>query len=413
MKVALFLKRGLESESGGTYSFEKDLLISLTQFKNNTQHIFFVFGWQQEPPAEIMSSQSIRYIYLFSPAHISRKIYHKISKIELVKKLKFLGNKIFNPRLEEENIIKILQKNEIDIIWNWGLNCPVYKMPYITTVWDLQHRLQPYFPEISLKWNEEESFYRETLSRASYVITGTKVGKAEIETFYQVPSERIKVLPFATPTFSLKSHFQEKKDFLDKYNLPDSIIGKYLFYPASFLTHKNHANLLLSLRFLKDDLNLEFPVFFAGSDQGNLPYIMELSDDLGLKAQTFFLGFIPQEDLISFYRYAFALTFVSLHGPDNLPPLEAFALGCPVVASNVSGAEEQLGEAALLINAKDPKQIAFALKSLMYDSGLRQTLIQRGLARATQWTGQDYIQGVCSILDEFSEIRRCWGTYKF
>jgi glycosyltransferase involved in cell wall biosynthesis len=413
MRVALFLKRGLETDAGGTYSFERDLLIALNQFESNSQHTFFVFGWSKEAPREILNSQRIKYIYFLSLAHSTRKIYHKIPKIGISKKLRSIGKKVFDLKFEENNILKTLQKNEIDITWNWGVNCPVHDIPYITTVWDLQHRLQPYFPEIAPKWDEEESFYRETLGKASYIITGTNVGKAEVENFYQVPSNRIKVLPFATPHFSLNAQFKEKSEIFLKYNLSTFIADEYLFYPASFLTHKNHANLLLSVKYLKDEFDINFSIVFGGADYGNLEYIMSLSDKLGLENQTFFLGFIPQEDLASFYRHAFALTFVSLHGPDNLPPLEAFAIGCPVVASNVSGAEEQLGDAALLVNAKDPKQIALAIKSLVDDRNLRQMLIQRGLSRALQWTGQDYIEGICSILDEFASIRRCWGSYKF
>ena len=40
---------------------------------------------------------------------------------------------------------------------------------------------------------------------------------------------------------------------------------------------------------------------------------------------------------------------MSLFGPENLPPLEAMALGCPVVAADVPGAREQLGDAALRV----------------------------------------------------------------
>ncbi|MFM6269445.1 MAG: glycosyltransferase, partial [Dolichospermum sp.] len=56
--------------------------------------------------------------------------------------------------------------------------------------------------------------------------------------------------------------------------------------------------------------------------------------------------------MTSLYINAFSLAFMSFFGPDNLPPLEAMALGCPVIASKVSGSEEQLGNNALLVNPK-------------------------------------------------------------
>jgi glycosyltransferase involved in cell wall biosynthesis len=131
---------------------------------------------------------------------------------------------------------------------------------------------------------------------------------------------------------------------------------------------------------------------------------------LGLSDHVRFLGFVSQDDLVSLYRHALALTYVSFFGPENLPPLEAFALGCPVIASNVAGAHEQLGDAALLVDPKSPAEIAEAIKAVYENTSLRELLVRRGLARACRWTGGDFVRGVFSLLDEFVPIRRCWGT---
>jgi glycosyltransferase involved in cell wall biosynthesis len=117
---------------------------------------------------------------------------------------------------------------------------------------------------------------------------------------------------------------------------------------------------------------------------------------------------VPQEDLCSLYRNAFALTYVTFSGPSNLPPIEAFALGCPVIASKILGVEEQLGDAALLVDPKQPEEIAFAIKLLWDDHSLRQSLVERGFARASKWTCEDYVKSIFLLLDEFVPIRRCW-----
>jgi glycosyltransferase involved in cell wall biosynthesis len=183
-----------------------------------------------------------------------------------------------------------------------------------------------------------------------------------------------------------------------------------LFYPAQFWAHKNHVNLLLAVHKLREDYGLTFPVVFVGSDKGNVNYVKKWVEDLGLDRQVHFLGFVPQADLIALYRNAFALTYLTFFGPENLPPLEAFALKCPVIASDVSGAREQLRDAALLVDPADPAACAQAIKSLHDDSQLRIALIERGLNRASGWTGRDFVRGVFSIFDEFEAIRRCWGS---
>jgi glycosyltransferase involved in cell wall biosynthesis len=293
----------------------------------------------------------------------------------------------------------------VEMMWNLTpITCITMEIPYITVVWDLQHRLQPYFPEVSGPWSWRESTFADLIRRASVVIAGTEAGKAEIEYFYQVPANRVKILPHPTPRFALDAPSGDGTEILDKYSIPEG----YLFYPAQFWSHKNHAGLLLAAQLLRDKYNLVFPLVFVGSDRGNYKHIRELADALELTAQVYFLGFVPEEDLISLYRKAFALTYVTFFGPENLPPLEAFALGCPVIASNVDGAEEQLGDAAVLVDPKDPRQIACAVKAIHEDVTWRQTLIRRGLKRAQRFTGEDFVNGILSVLDDFETVRRCW-----
>jgi glycosyltransferase involved in cell wall biosynthesis len=117
---------------------------------------------------------------------------------------------------------------------------------------------------------------------------------------------------------------------------------------------------------------------------------------------------VPVEDLVALYRGAFALAYVTFFGPENLPTLEAFALGCPVVASDVAGAREQLGDAALLVDPKDPPSIANAIKALHDGPNLRQTMIEKGRARAERSTARSFVRGVFNALDEFEPVRRCW-----
>jgi glycosyltransferase involved in cell wall biosynthesis len=133
-----------------------------------------------------------------------------------------------------------------------------------------------------------------------------------------------------------------------------------------------------------------------------------LISKLELSSQVHILGFVPQEDMASLYQNAMALAFMTFFGPDNIPPLEAFALGCPVIASGVPGAEEQLGDAAVLVDPKNPEQIADAIFNVSNSPDLRKTLVERGLKRAQTWTGQDFVRGIFSMLDEFEAIRRCW-----
>ena len=399
MKVGIDLGNQVP-EVGGGYTFTNEIFSSLLKLRSTTRHKFVIFHRTKEPPQEI-SAEDIQYLSLYRPP--VRRILSRASR---------LSNKVINKVRSRHELHptdwlqRIVLCSGVEIVWNLTPYTCTMEIPYITVIWDLQHRLQPYFPEVSEKgrWSWRERNFAELCRRASVIITGTEAGKAEIEYFYQVPGNRIKILPHPTPKFALDASSDDGEEVLNRYGIPKG----YLFYPAQFWSHKNHAGLLLAAQLLRDKYNLAFPLVFVGSDRGNYRHIRELADTLDLSAQVYFLGFVPQKDLVSLYRRAFALTYVTFFGPENLPPLEAFALGCPVIASNVQGAEEQLSDAALLVDPKNPKEIALAVKALYDDATWRQTLIERGLKRARRFTGEDFVNGMLSILNDFEGVRRCW-----
>ena len=404
MKVALFFSSE-KPQSGGSYTFESQLLDLFLKSYSESKHTFVLYTSDRGISNYVLDPS----LPIVSPPYSS--LLERIKSGILVLAKVCVG-KLWQPvgeflvkKWHKHNTLKLLKKNKIDVILSFTPHCPVVDYPYILTVWDLQHRLQSYFPEVSRsgEWNRREKFYTYMLNQAAFIITGTETGKAEIERFYQIPTERIKVIPLFTPQFKSTVNLIDR-DLANKYHLPD----RYLFYPAQFWPHKNHVNLLLAIKCLKEKYNLEFPLVLVGSNKGNESYIRAMVEDLNLSNQVHFLGFVPQEDMASLYYQAFALIFLTFFGPDNFPPLEAMALGCPVIASNVSGAQEQIGNAAVLVDPKQPEEIAFAINSLYADPILRQNTIERGLKRANQWTAQDYIKEIFSTIDDFEAIRRCW-----
>lgn len=400
MKVGVLLPN-VPPTVGGGFAFQDDVFQSLIELES--KHTFVIFGYLTEAQAREAGARHLQF-FPFPRSFPGRAIFYLTrSAASAVTDLPIIGN-----RLRVRNRVqRAIRDLGIEVMWFVTPSYIEVDIPYIFTVWDMQHRLQPWFPEVSAsgEWRRREKMYATAIPRASIVIVGTEAGKAEIVHFYRVPVERVKLIPHPTPRFALGASKDSGKEVLAKYHIPEG----YLFYPAQFWPHKNHVGLLRAVKILREQHGLTLPVVFVGSDMGNLPYVRRVVEELRLSNQVYFLGFVPQEDLAGLYRNAFALTYLTFFGPENLPPLEAFALGCPVIASNVTGAEEQLGDAALLVNPRDEEQIAMAVKSLYEDLELRRTLVQRGFERASKWTGQDFVKSVFSILDEFEPVRRCWG----
>jgi glycosyltransferase involved in cell wall biosynthesis len=102
----------------------------------------------------------------------------------------------------------------------------------------------------------------------------------------------------------------------------------------------------------------------------------------GLGDDVVLTGYVPREDLPCLYAGAACFAFPSLYEGFGLPVLEAMAAGAPVVASRAGSVPEVAGDAALLVDARVPGELADALEAVLTDAVLRERLIARGRLRA-------------------------------
>ena len=94
------------------------------------------------------------------------------------------------------------------------------------------------------------------------------------------------------------------------------------------------------------------------------------------------VGWVEDAALVACYRGADALVYHSLNEGFGLPPLEAMALGVPVVAAAAGSVPEVVGDAALLVPPADAPALADALARAAADADLRARLVEAGRARA-------------------------------
>jgi glycosyltransferase involved in cell wall biosynthesis len=110
-------------------------------------------------------------------------------------------------------------------------------------------------------------------------------------------------------------------------------------------------------------------------------------------------GLIAHDDMPAVYSAAGALLFPSYYESFGIPLVEAMACGCPVITSNAPACPEVVADAALVVDPDDVDGLAAAMLRLIRESGLRQFLRERGLARARDFSWEDSARRLLAELE--------------
>jgi glycosyltransferase involved in cell wall biosynthesis len=95
---------------------------------------------------------------------------------------------------------------------------------------------------------------------------------------------------------------------------------------------------------------------------------------------------VSEDELEGLYRAADCFALPSMHEGFGLPVLEAMARGVPVACSDRSALPEVAGDAAEHFDPSSPDSIARALRRVLTDRDRAAALVDRGRARAAQFT---------------------------
>lgn len=124
----------------------------------------------------------------------------------------------------------------------------------------------------------------------------------------------------------------------------------------------------------------------AGADGWGTEAFEAAVDRVGGRARVVRLGYVSDAERFDLLAGARCLAYPSVYEGFGLPPLEAMAQGCPVITTTAGALPEVCGDAALLVEPRNPAALAAAVTRVLSDDDQRDQLVEAGRARVVRYS---------------------------
>ena len=218
--------------------------------------------------------------------------------------------------------------------------------------------------------------------QARVVMTLSEFCKRDLINTYGVPADKVFVVPVGIAPASRRDIASARPWLATR-----GVDGPFFLYVGNLQPRKNLPRLIRAFHHARaSDVALaHHRLLIAGAPWrwGGERDAMTADPD-----SVRFVGRVTDDERNFLMAAADALVYPSIFEGFGLPPLEAMAVGTPVIAANTSAMPEVLGDAALLVDPFDVSAIARALVRIASEPGLRAQLRERGHARVAKFTSR-------------------------
>lgn len=225
-------------------------------------------------------------------------------------------------------------------------------------------------PECVDKGNREylERTVPFSLKNAKNVLAVSQFSKDEIVKYYGYPEEKIFV---AHPSIDRRHFYKRSAEEIHKVKAKYDIFSeKYILSVGNVEPRKNYARLIEAYTNLPREITDEYPLVIVGAGGWN-------NEDVKAQIQTAKENgykiinpkqFVSDDDMPALYSGAQFFAFTPIYEGFGMSPLEAYACGTPVVASDVASVPEAAGGAAVYVDPFDVADIQEKLEHMVRET---------------------------------------------
>ena len=353
MKIAVDLRSIQSGTISGVENYTINLLENLLPMDNKNQYTLFYNSRNGLFPHEFayVNAKTVH-------GKIPNKFLNLGFKTGIFNFEKFVGkfDCLFLPNLNQFNIAQ--------------------NKKLVITVHDLSPIITPEFYDTKRRAWHRFLNYKKAFLRADLIFAVSRYTKLDLTRIFNVNPEKIKVV---YPGIQQKKYEYEissakLREARNIYGLP----GDYILFLNTIEPRKNLLGLIEAFEKLKSPMNL----VIAGKLGWKYKNIFKSISRSPKKSKIKYIGYIDEIYKSAVIKMAKVLVYPSFYEGFGFQPLEAMALGTPVIASQLTSLPEVVGDSGLLINPYDSSSISGAIDSILDNEDLRNKFILKGTQKA-------------------------------
>jgi glycosyltransferase involved in cell wall biosynthesis len=270
-------------------------------------------------------------------------------------------------------------------------------IPTVVSVTDLLYFSIPEFPYREYAWLDTvyaRAMMPLSLHTARRIMTISQHTAGDISRILGIARDKMTTIYLAPAARYRPLQTFECMPTRERYQLT-----RPFFFYAGVLSPRKNVRLLIEA-FGRVAAQIPHDLILTGSPG----YLETPFDDLikqyGIEGRVRRLGRVADEDMVALYNLAEAFVFPSLYEGFGVPPLEAFACGCPVICSQSTSLPEVVGTAALTFDPHNVHELAAHLYALATTPALRTDLVRRGFARVAAFHYDRSARSLLSLLED-------------
>ena len=281
-----------------------------------------------------------------------------------------LIDNIFLPHFLKENKVKIFHRPS-------GYTMPASRSVFkILTVHDL--RTLTIGDKV---WGQHIENYAKSIAKVDVCVVVSQCTKKDLVQYFHIDEKKIRVIYLGADERFKRAVPQQIQKVREKYSLSEPFLLSIGSVPR-----KNIDGIIRGFA-ASDDKDKFLLVLSCNL---NVEQYRRLTRDLGIEQRVLILDKLSDEEVVALYSGCHAFVFPSLYEGFGLPIVEAMQCGAPVITSNISSCPEVAGNAAVLVNPLEVKEISGAINQVCRNENLRKDLIEKGYQRAKMFSWDNF-----------------------